>query len=77
MNMQVQIDITLYVQLLDYFVGGKASPELEGSIRQGLEDKLNRQLSRQLYTEYKRAPTDAERMQRWQEYLNGRKNTAP
>ena len=46
--------------------------DFEEEIRQGLEQKLDAMMNRQLYSRYKTAPTEEEREQARQEYLDRR-----
>ena len=62
-NRNVQIPYELFFQLLQYFL--MENYEGEEIIRKGLEKKLNREL----YSKYKTAPTEEERENSRQEYL--------
>lgn len=64
----VQIPYTLFVDLVLYHLNGE--DDFEKEIRQGLEQKLDAMLNRQLYSQYKTAPTEEEREQARQEYLD-------
>ena len=57
----VQIPYDLFLDLATYHLRGE--DDYEEEIRQGLEQKLDAILSRQLYSRYKTAPTEAEREQ--------------
>lgn len=50
----------------------RGEDDYEEEIRQGLEQKLDAMLNRQLYFRYKTAPTEEEREQARQEYLDRR-----
>ena len=50
----------------------RGDDDFEEEIRQGLEQKLDAILNRQLYSRYKTAPTEEEREQARQEYLDRR-----
>ena len=50
----------------------RGEDDLEEEIRQGLEQKLDAILNRQLYSRYKTAPNEEEREQARQEYLDRR-----
>lgn len=50
----------------------RGEDDYEEEIRQGLEQKLDAMLNRQLYSSYKTAPTEEEREQARQEYLDRR-----
>ena len=61
----VQIPYDLFLDLAMYHLRGE--DDYEEEIRQGLEQKLDSMLNRQLYSRYKTAPTEAEREQARQE----------
>ena len=60
----VQIPYDLFIDLAMYHLRG--DDDFEEEIRQGLEQKLDAMLNRQLYSRYKTAPTEEE------EYLDRR-----
>ncbi len=66
----VQIPYELFVDLVLYHLNGE--DDFDEEIRQGLEQKLDAMLNRQLYSEYKTAPTEEQREQARQEYLDRR-----
>ena len=66
----VLIPYELFVDLVLYHVRGEG--DVDEDIRQGLEQKLDAMLNRQLYSQYKTAPTDEQREQARQEYLDRR-----
>lgn len=66
----VQIPYELFVDLVRYHLNGVDGFDEE--IRQGLERKLDAMLNRQLYSQYKTAPTEKQREQAQQEYLDRR-----
>ena len=66
----VQIPYDLFLDLAMYHLRGEDAYEEE--IRHSLEQKLDAMLNRQLYSRYKTAPTEAEREQARQEYLDRR-----
>ncbi len=66
----VQIPYDLFLDLAMYHLRGE--DDYEEEIRQGLEQKLDAMLNRQLYSRYKTAPTKEEREQARQEYLDRR-----
>ena len=66
----VQIPYDLFIDLAMYHLRG--DDDFEEEIRQGLEQKLDAMLNRQLYSRYKTAPTEEEREQARQEYLDHR-----
>ena len=63
----VQIPYDLFVDLVLYHLNGE--DDFDEEIRQGLKQKLDAILNRQLYSQYKYAPTEEEREQARQEYL--------
>ena len=63
----VQIPYDLFVDLVLYHLNSEN--DFDEEIRQGLEQKLDAILNRQLYSQYKTAPTEEEREQARQEYL--------
>ena len=63
----VQIPYDLFIDLAMYHLRGE--DDFEEEIRQGLEKKLDAMLNRQLYSQYKTAPTEEQREQARQEYL--------
>ena len=66
----VQIPYGLFLDLAMYHLRGE--DEYEDEICRGLEQKLDTMLNRQLYSRYKTAPTEEEREQARQEYLDRR-----
>ena len=66
----VQIPYDLFIDLAMYHLRGE--DDFEEEIRQGLEQKLDAMLNRQLYSRYKTAPNEEEREQARQEYLDRR-----
>ena len=66
----VQIPYELFVDLVLYHLNGE--DDFDEEIRQGLEQKLDAILNRQLYSQYKTAPTEEQREQARQEYLDRR-----
>ena len=65
----IQIPYDLFIDLAMYHLRGE--DDYEEEIRQGLEQKLDAMLNR-LYSRYKTAPTEEEREQARQEYLDRR-----
>ena len=66
----VQIPYELFVDLVLYHLRGEL--DFDEEIRQGLEQKIDAMLNRQLYSQYKTAPTEEQREQARQEYLDRR-----
>ena len=70
MMKNVQISQELFVALLRYHLSGEN--EYEEVIEQGLEQQLDAMLRHELYAQYKTAPTEEQREQARQEYLDRR-----
>ena len=66
----VQIPYDLFLDLVMYHLRGEDEDEEE--ICRGLEQKLDAMLNRQFYSRYKTAPTEEEREQARQKYLDRR-----
>ena len=66
----VQISYDLFVDLVLYHLNGE--DDFDEEIRQDLEQKLDAMLNRQLYSQYKTAPTEEQREQAQQEHLDRR-----
>lgn len=66
----VQIPYDLFIDLVLHHLNGE--DDFDEEIRQGLERKLGAMLSRQLYSQYKTAPTEEQRERARQEYLDRR-----
>lgn len=68
----VQIDRELFLDLYYYFFEYENAPTdgLADDIRHKLDEKIDKIVSRELFTKYKRSPTGAEREQARQEYLD-------
>ena len=66
----VQIPYDLFVDLVLYHLNSEN--DFDEEIRQGLEQKLDAILNRQLYSQYKTAPTEEQWEQARQEYLDRR-----
>ena len=49
----VQIPATLFVQLINYHLYNRRTPELAEQIRKGLDEMLEALARRQLYSDYK------------------------
>lgn len=65
---KVQITQELFVKLVQYHIFGIYDTENE--IKKELEQKINTLVKRDLYGRYKTAPTESEREQARQEYLD-------
>lgn len=66
----VQIPYELFVDLILYHLNGEE--DFEEEICQGLEQKLDAMVMRELYVKFKTAPTEEERERARQEYLDRR-----
>lgn len=66
----VQIPYDLFVDLVLYHLNSE--DDFDEEIRQGLEQKLDAILNRQLYSRYKTVPTEEQQEQARQEYLDRR-----
>ena len=70
---QIQIPETLFRQMAIYILDEESrSDEMKKEIVKGIRDKVDRQKDHELYTKYKRAPTEEEREKARQEYLDRR-----
>lgn len=73
---QVQIDETLFYDILRYVVatdeGQEVPIELRNRVIDGLADKCKKISDRELYTAYKTAPTEEEREKARQKYLDSK-----
>lgn len=65
---QIQIPEELFFAIVKYHLLGLQ--ENETTIKKGLEEKMDSIVKRQLYTEYKNAPTPMERERARQKYLD-------
>lgn len=66
----IQMSYELFEDLILYHL--RSEDDFEEEIRQGLEQKIDAILNRQLYSQHKSAPTEEQREQARQEYLNRR-----
>ena len=66
----VQISEELFVNIVKYFL--LEQEESLPGIRRGLEQKMDALVSRELYTKYKTAPSEADREKARREYLDRR-----
>ena len=71
----VQIPYALFVALLQYHLA--MEDDYAEDIRRGLEEKLDAMVRHELYAKYKTAPTEEEREQARQEYLDRRAGELP
>lgn len=70
MSKNVQIPQHLFYDLIRYFVLDSDDPDLYRRIRSQVEDKVEKIVARQLFTDYKTATTAAEREKARQDYLD-------
>ena len=70
--MNVQIDRELFLDLYAYFAEVDSSDYLAMELFQKLDEKLQKMISHELFTQYKRAATPEEREQARQKYLDNR-----
>ena len=66
----VQIPYDLFIDLVMYHLRGEE--DFDEEIQRGLEQKSDAMLNRQLYSQYKTAPTEEQREAARQEYLDRR-----
>lgn len=66
----IQIPYELFIDLALYHLNDE--DDFQDDIRRGLSQKLDAMLNRQLYSQYKTAPTEEQREQARQEYLDRR-----
>ena len=64
----IQISKDLFFNLIRYHFAGM--DEFEEAIKTELQQKLNSMAIREYYTTYKTAPTEQEREEAYQKYLN-------
>lgn len=71
---QIQINYELFCSLCDFFFDDETAPQgIEAdNIRNQLNEKIDKIISRELFTKYKRAISPSEREAYRQEYLNHR-----
>lgn len=65
----VQLDMALFIQMLDYFFGDANTDADAAQIKEQLMNKLDKLVARELFTNYKTAPTAKEREDARQKYL--------
>lgn len=65
---QVKIPEELFTKLVLYFLVGNT--ELHDEIKKAIGDKYNKIVNHQTYTQYKTAPTEAQREEARQKYIN-------
>lgn len=66
----VQISSELFIDVCSYFLDDDAPRDFKAdNIRKQILDKLDKLITRELFTEYKRTPTGEEREKARREYL--------
>lgn len=66
----VQISCDLFIDICSYFLDDNSPRDLQvDNIRKHILDKLDKLITRELFTEYKRTPTGEEREKARREYL--------
>ena len=70
MQKSVQIDSELFIQIYKYFESCRDNSSQTSEIYSQLDYKLNKLISRELFSKYKRAATAEEREQARQQYLD-------
>lgn len=72
----IQIPETLFYDILRYYLissnGGDVPKDLDKTVFEGLSDKVQKIIDRELYTKYKTAPTEEEREMARQKYLDSK-----
>lgn len=67
---QIQIPESLFALMASYcLIPEQCTNENLQAIKKGITEKLNRMIEHDLYTKYKTAPTDAQKEQARQNYL--------
>jgi len=70
---QIQIPQELFDLMVTYILSEESRTEDNlKEIKRGIQDKLDRIIDHQLYTKYKKAPTEEQREKARQEYLERR-----
>lgn len=65
----IQISEKLFLDLVSFFLSGDESPERKKRIKEQIDEKLNRMINHQIYTQYKCDPDPVQREKARQEYL--------
>ena len=72
----IQIPEALFYDILRYYLissnGGDVPKDLDKTVFEGLSDKVQKIIDRELYTKYKTAPTEEEREKARQKYLDSK-----
>lgn len=72
MPKNIQIPSELFFDLCEYFLDQNGDDQLAADISAALSEKLNKIVNHDLFSQYKRTPTGAERERLRQDYLNRR-----
>lgn len=67
---KIQLDFGLFIDICGYFL--RDDTQLASGIREQLQEKCDRLISRELFSRYKRTATSAEREAARREYLDHR-----
>ncbi|MCM1506178.1 MAG: complexin-2 [Ruminococcus flavefaciens] len=71
MSKNVQIDRDFFFEIYDYFFGDDSPKDCRADeIRYQLNDKLDKMLAREFFSEYKRSPSGEEREELRRRYLD-------
>lgn len=66
----VQISEKLFLDLISFFLSGDESPERKKRIKEQIDEKMDRMINHEVYTQYKTDPSPAEREKARLEYLD-------
>lgn len=70
MNKKIQIDMQLFRNLIEYFYGTQ-DEDLKLEICKAIEQKVDKLIAHQLFSNYKKAPSNSEEREKLrQEYLD-------
>lgn len=69
---KVQINKSLYNEMILYFLNGEKTPDRERRIRDGIDADINARIRRDYYTKYKTAPSEEAREKARQSYLDAK-----
>ncbi len=69
-SQKIQINKTLYDDILRYFLYGKQTEEISRRIHDGIEKDIDARIRREYYSKSKTAPTEQEREKARQAYLD-------
>ena len=69
---QIQIPISLFMDICRYFLLDQAEPELAASISKGIDEKFKRIKENELYTLSKTASTEEKREENRKKYLDSK-----